>query len=130
MADRRRAGQAVQAEGGSLAPDLVQAIDDVGVVHRSFVEDEHGEKMARPMAMNFLGSKPMYLDDPAAVTKRLKAHWPELTSQQIARAMSMLGNRAARQREDRQTRIDLLKSGRRRRQGWMRDTESLMPWEL
>ncbi|MCL7939161.1 hypothetical protein M8009_02420 [Halomonas sp. ATCH28] len=120
---RRRRIAAVPAE-------LVQAIQDVGIVYRSFVEDEDGIQTPRPMTMSFLGSRPMYLDDPQAVAKLLRSHWPELTDRQVSRALAMIGNRVATLRNERQDRVDLLKTGRRRRKGWMRDTENLMPWEL
>lgn len=104
----------------------------MGIVYRSFVEDEDGIQTPRPMTMSFLGSRPMYLDDSEAVAKLLRSHWPDLTNQQVSRALSMIGNRVATLRNDRQGRSDLLKTGRRRRKGWMRDadTENLMPWEL
>lgn len=116
----------------SVPAELVQAIQDMGIVYRSFVEDEDGIQTPRPMTMTFLGSRPMYLDDSEAVAKLLRSHWPDLTNQQVSRVLSMIGNRVATLRNDRQGRSDLLKTGRRRRKGWMRDadTENLMPWEL
>ncbi|WP_282041890.1 hypothetical protein [Halomonas alimentaria] len=114
----------------ALPVELVSAIEDVGVVYRSFVEDEYGEQMPRPLATSFLGSRPIYLDDPEAVAKLLRAHWPELTDQQVKRAFSLLSSRVAKLRGDRQDRIDILRTGGRRRGGWMRETEAMTPWEL
>lgn len=113
-----------------MPAELVQAIQDVGIVYRSFVEDEDGFQMPRPLTMGFLGSRPMYLDDYEAVTKLLRSHWPDLTDRQVSRALSMLGNRIATLRNDRQDHDDVLKSGKRRHRGWMRDKENLLPWEL
>lgn len=113
---RKRRNQA------ALPPELVIAVDNIGVVWRSFHQSDTGDRSPRPLCMNFLGSRPFYLDDEEAVAKWIGKRYPELDEDGIERALRLVRDRVkALSQEARIT--DQLLTGRRRRGRWMSYTE-------
>lgn len=117
----------------ALPAELVQAINDVGIVYRGFVEGEDGERQARPLTMSFLGSRPMFLDNQDAFARLLRRHWPDMPEHHIERAYQLLVSRMVKQREGRQALPRLSDIGRptqaRRRRGWMDAAREVPRWQ-
>ena len=118
----RRRGS--KAQSNRLPPELVEAIKDLSCIFRDFQVDESGERITRPLTMNFMGG-PLYLDDPDAVARRVRAHFPELTARQGARIQSMVGNRVQTLRRDARDREELMRVGREGRESWMEETRRI-----
>lgn len=121
-----------QCKPTALPAELVQAINDVGIVYRGFVEDEDGERQRRPLTMSFLGSRPMFLDNQEAFTRLLRRHWPDMPDHHIERAYQLLVSRIVKQQEGRQELPTLDDVGRaaqkKRRRSWMSATREKPEW--
>jgi len=113
----------------ALPPELVVAIENVGCVFRSFVQDEQGDRFPRPLCLNFLGSRPVYLDDQEAVTRLLKSKYPELDDEQIRRALTLFDQRIRLLARDHLDHQALISRGNRRRNSWMSFMEEINPWQ-
>lgn len=98
-----------------LPAELVAAIENVGCVFRSFREDQGMNRVPRPLAMGFLGMRPIYLDDHDAVARLLRLKYPALTDEQVSRAQSLIDRRVSVMRRD------SLEIGERRRKSWVWD---------
>lgn len=101
----------------TLPAELVAAIQGANIVFRC----PEAEEGPRPLAWGLLEARPVYVDDPQALTKRFRRHF-DLTDAQARRALVMIQAEVGKRQHE--------EPGSRRRRGWMRHTESLMPWEL
>jgi len=107
-----------------LPPELVVAIENIGCVFRSFYQNDTGDRVPRPLCMNFLGSNPFYLDDEQAVARWIGKRYPELSDKGLQRAVRLVQDRVKNlYREARVTQE--LATGKPRRNAWMSFTEDL-----
>lgn len=107
-----------------LPPELVVAIDNIGCVFRSFHQTDTGDRIPRPLCMNFLGSRPMYLDDEEALARWIGKRYPELSEDGIERALRLVRDRVKNLYREAQISNQLM-TGRRRRNAWMSIIEDL-----
>lgn len=113
-----------------IPAELVAAIESFGVISRSAVVDEHGNREARPLSMSFLSGRAIYMDDHEALTRRMRSAFPDLDDRQVSRALTMIARRTREMGDDMEVRGHLL-AGRhksRRTSAWMRQTDDMVRW--
>lgn len=108
----------------TLPPELVVAIENTSCTFRSFHQNETGDKIPRPLCMNFLGSRPMYLDDDDVVSRWIAKRYPELSQEGVQRALRLLRARIVAMHQEAR-RDAAMMTGRPRRNGWMSFIEDL-----